>query len=169
MKISELKPKVGGIELEFDVIDKGPVREFNKFGKAGRVCNVTVKDESGQVKLSLWNEDCDKINVGDKVKLTDGWTGEYQGEIQLSTGRAGKLEVIGKGDASAASKPSAAQKPAPVMRNFSVEPEKSKFKKPGSDSFDDGSDDDSDDEGGSGGDKDFEDDDFEDVDEEFVE
>lgn len=165
MKISELKPKVGGIELEFDVIDKGPVREFNKFGKAGRVCNATVKDESGQVKLSLWNEDCDKINVGDKVKLTDGWTGEYQGEIQLSTGRAGKLEVIGKAEASIGEK-AEPQKPKPVMRNFSVEPEKSKFKKPGSDSFDDGNDDDAD-EGGSG-DDDFSDDEFEDVDEEFV-
>jgi replication factor A1 len=117
MKISELKPKVGGISLEFEVVEKGDTREFNKFGKSGKVCNAVVKDDSGKVKLSLWNEDCDRINVGDKVKLTEGWTGEYQGEIQLSTGRAGKLEVIGKAAEGAA--PAAAPKPAPALKtNF---------------------------------------------------
>ncbi len=157
MKISELKPKVGGINLEFDVVDKGPVREFNKFGRAGRVCNATVRDDSGSVKLSLWNEDCDLVNVGDKVKITEGWTGEYQGEIQLSTGRAGKLEVIGKADLSAA--PASAAKPS--MGNSAVGPEKSKLsKKPESDLFGNG-DDDADEEGAG-------DDDFDEVDEEFV-
>jgi replication factor A1 len=98
MKITELKPKLGGVTLEFDVIEKGDVREFNKFGKSGRVCTAIAKDESGQVKLTLWNDDVDKVNVGDKVKLTEGYVNEYQGEMQLTTGRSGKLEIIGKAD-----------------------------------------------------------------------
>jgi replication factor A1 len=109
MKISELKPKMGGVNAEFEVVEKGDVREFNKFGKSGRVCNAIVQDDSGKIKLSLWNEDCDRVNVGDKLKMTEGWVGEYQGEMQLSTGRAGKLEVVGKGEAS----PKAEAKPAP--------------------------------------------------------
>lgn len=96
MKLSELKPKISGVNVEFDVIEKGDVREFNKFGRSGRVCTAVVKDESGQVKLTLWNEDVDKINVGDRVKLTEGYVSEYQGEMQLTTGRSGKLEIIGK-------------------------------------------------------------------------
>jgi hypothetical protein len=168
MKISELKPKVGGVNLEFDVIEKGAAREFNKFGRSGKVCTAIAKDSSGQIKLSLWNEDCDKVNVGDKMKLTDGYVNEFQGEMQLTTGRAGKLEVVGKAEASAA--PKAAE--AAPEKNTVIEPEKSKLKKPGSDIFDDGSDDDGDDDdkgGDTGGDGDSgDDDDFEDVDEEFV-
>jgi len=172
MKISELKPKVGGVNLEFDVIEKGAAREFNKFGRSGKVCTAVAKDSSGQIKLSLWNEDCDRVNVGDKMKLTDGYVNEFQGEMQLTTGRAGKLEVVGKAEAAAAPKAAAAV----PGKNAAIEPEKSKLKKPGSDIFDDGSDDDADDDkgGGSGGDDDSGDDDsgddedFEDVDEEFV-
>jgi replication factor A1 len=114
MKISEVKPKQGGISLEFDVVEKGSVREFSKFGKTGKVCTATVRDDSGSVKLSLWNEDCDRINEGDKVKLTDGYANEYQGEIQLTSGRMGKLEVLGKGAAPKAAEVKPAAKSAPA-------------------------------------------------------
>ena len=101
MKISELKPKMPGVSLEFDVIEKGEAREFNKFGRSGRVCTAVAKDSSGQIKFTLWNDDVDKITVGDKVKLTEGYVNEYQGEMQLTTGRSGKLEIIGKAEITA--------------------------------------------------------------------
>ena len=47
--------------------------------------------------LTLWNEQADQINVGDKVHITNGYVGEYQGKLQLSTGKFGALEVV-KGD-----------------------------------------------------------------------
>ncbi|MBD3310814.1 hypothetical protein GF351_06370 [Candidatus Woesearchaeota archaeon] len=96
MKISELQARQGKVDIEVDIVDKGEVREFEKFGRAGRVCNCTAKDESGEIKLTLWNEDIDKVNVGDKVKIENGYVGEWQGELQLSTGKFGKLEVVGK-------------------------------------------------------------------------
>ena len=33
------------------------------------------------------------------MHLTNGYVNEWQGEMQLTTGRMGKLEVIGKSDA----------------------------------------------------------------------
>jgi replication factor A1 len=117
MKISELKPKMSGVNAEFEVVEKGDVREFNKFGKSGRVCNAVVQDDSGKIKLSLWNEDCDRISLGDKLKLTEGYVNEYQGELQLTSGRSGKLEVVGKGSGDAPAK--AVSKPAPALKtNF---------------------------------------------------
>ena len=56
MKISELQPRQGKVEIEAEVIDKGEVRTFEKFGKEGRVCNAKIKDDSGEMTLSLWNE-----------------------------------------------------------------------------------------------------------------
>lgn len=47
MKISELQPKQGNVELKAEIVDISPVREFQKFGKAGRVANATIKDDSG--------------------------------------------------------------------------------------------------------------------------
>jgi len=94
MKLSELQPRQSGVEVIVDVIDKGEVREFTKFGRVGRVCTATVKDDSAQVNMTLWNEDIDKVKIGDSIKLTNGFVNEWQGEMQLTTGRAGKIEVL---------------------------------------------------------------------------
>ena len=96
MKISELQARQGKVDIELEIIEKGEVREFQKFGNPGRVCTAVAKDDSGQIKLTLWNEEIDQVDVGDKVKITNGFVNEFQGEKQLSAGRFGKMEVIKK-------------------------------------------------------------------------
>ncbi|MBT3304014.1 DNA-binding protein [Candidatus Woesearchaeota archaeon] len=94
MEIKDLKAKTGNVDVVVEVAEKAEAREFEKFGKSGKVCNATVKDSTGTVTLTLWNEDVDKVNVGDKIHIENGWVGEWQGELQLSTGKFGKLEVV---------------------------------------------------------------------------
>lgn len=94
MKLSELQPKQSEVNVEVEVIDLSEVREFTKFGRVGRVCTATVKDDSAQMNMTLWNDDIDKVKVGDNLKLTNGFVNEWQGELQLTTGRAGQLEVL---------------------------------------------------------------------------
>ncbi|MBI4453501.1 hypothetical protein HY636_02555 [Candidatus Woesearchaeota archaeon] len=94
MKINELQVKQGKVELTATVKEKGDVREFNKFGKIGRVCNAVIEDETGAVTLTLWNEQVEMVNVGDTIQIENGYVGEYQGEKQLTTGKFGKLTVI---------------------------------------------------------------------------
>lgn len=94
MKLGELRAGQGKIDVEAEVTEKGEARTFQKFGKEGKVCNATLKDDSGTIKLTLWNDEVDAVNVGDKVKITNGYVSEFQGEKQLSAGRFGKLEVV---------------------------------------------------------------------------
>ena len=98
VKVKELQPRQGNVDIELDVVDMGEVREFEKFGKKGRVANAVAKDDTGDIKLSLWNEQIDQIKAGDKVKITNGYVNEWQGEMQLTTGKFGKLEVIGESE-----------------------------------------------------------------------
>ena len=97
MEIKDLQPKHGKVDIILQVVDKGEIREFQKFGKAGKVCTATAKDASGEIKLSLWNEQVEMVNEGDTVKITNGYVNEYQGEKQLTTGRLGKLEIVESG------------------------------------------------------------------------
>jgi replication factor A1 len=97
MAIKDLKANTGKNNITAVVTEKGDIREFEKFGRKGRVCNAVIKDETGSVKLTLWNEDADKIEKGDKIRIDNGWVREWQGELQLSTGKFGKIEVIEKG------------------------------------------------------------------------
>lgn len=96
MAIKDLQIRQGNVEIVVDIVDVGEVREFEKFGKSGRVATAIAKDETGDIKLTLWNEDIDKVKSGDKVKLTNGYVSEWQGELQLTTGKFGKLEIVGE-------------------------------------------------------------------------
>ncbi|MBW3016873.1 hypothetical protein KY316_00740 [Candidatus Woesearchaeota archaeon] len=106
MNVSDLKPKQGKVDIVLEVVEKGEPKEFSKFGSSGRVCNAKGKDETGEISVTLWNEQIDQVNVGDKVHITNGYVSEYQGEMQLSTGKFGQLKVLGKDEAAKAKAPS---------------------------------------------------------------
>jgi len=91
VKVSELKPRQAVPEIELEVVSKGEVRDFATERASGKVCSAAAKDETGEIKLTLWNEQCDTVQEGDKIKIENGWCSEYQGEKQLSTGKFGKL------------------------------------------------------------------------------
>ena len=94
MKVSEIQSGQGKIDVVVDIVSVDEPREFNKFGKSGKVANAMAKDDSGEIKMSLWNEQVDLVKPGMKVHIINGWCSEYQGEKQLSTGKFGRLEIV---------------------------------------------------------------------------
>ena len=94
MEIKDVKPNLGKIDLVATVVAKEAPRTFEKFGKSGKVCNATLEDPSGRIMLTLWNDEVDQINIGDKVKIANGWCSEFKGQKQLSAGKFGKIEVV---------------------------------------------------------------------------
>ncbi|MEA2037710.1 MAG: SOSS complex subunit B family protein [Nanoarchaeota archaeon] len=98
MAIKDLQAKQGQVDLIAEVTEKGDIREFEKFGKKGKVCNAKIKDATGEMSLTLWNEQIDQIKTGQKIHIINGWVSEWQGEKQLSTGKFGQLEIVGEGD-----------------------------------------------------------------------
>ncbi len=94
MEIKDIQANQGKVDIVVEVIEKQEPRTFEKFGKSGKVCSAKVKDASGKIKLTLWNEEIDKITEGDKIHLENGWCSEYQGEKQVSAGKFGKIEVV---------------------------------------------------------------------------
>ena len=94
MNISEIKPRQGKIDITVEIVSLDEPKEIPKFGNILRVANAKVKDDSGEISLTLWNDDVDKVKVGDKVKITNGYCNEFQGEKQLTSGKFGKLEVV---------------------------------------------------------------------------
>ncbi|MFA5358162.1 MAG: hypothetical protein WC308_04590 [archaeon] len=82
-------------EITLEIVSKEEPRGFASAKGSGKVCNAAAKDEEGkEVSLTLWNEQCGQVNEGDKVKITNGWTSEFRGAIQVSTGRNGTIEKI---------------------------------------------------------------------------
>ena len=84
------------VEVQASVIDKGDARQVQSRYKDEmyNVADAIVQDETGTIKLTLWNEQIDRINKGDKIKISNAYVKEWQGEKQVNIGRFGKLEVL---------------------------------------------------------------------------
>jgi replication factor A1 len=93
--IKDLQNGMKRISVEAKVVEKGDVREVrSRFGnETYRIVDAVVADESGSIKLTLWNEQIDQVNVGDNVKIDNGYVTSFKGEIQLNVGKFGKLAV----------------------------------------------------------------------------
>lgn len=94
MKISELKANQGGINLEVEVTSVGEVKSFIRFGRVIRVANANIKDDSGETSLTLWNNEIDSVKPDAKIKITNGFVKEFQGELTVTAGKFGKIEVL---------------------------------------------------------------------------
>lgn len=97
MEIKDLQPKMGKVEIVVTVKDIQEPKEFDRFGKITRVANATAFDETGSIKMSIWNDDIDKIKEGSKILIKNGYVSEWQGEMQLGTGKFGTIEVAEEG------------------------------------------------------------------------
>ncbi len=83
-----------GINLSATVISKGDPRTVNlKAGGTTDVCDAMISDHTGEIKLTLWAEDIDKVEIGDTVEIANGYTSEFQGESQLNVGKFGQMTV----------------------------------------------------------------------------
>ena len=94
MKVSELQSKTPVPELVGEIVSIGEPREFANERGSGRVCDAALKDKSGEIRISLWNDQIDQVKEGDKVKIENGWCSEFKGQKQVSTGKLGKLTVV---------------------------------------------------------------------------
>ena len=94
MKISELKAKMGSVNMDASVDEVGEPRTMNKYGRELRLASITISDDSGSIELTLWNDQIDQVKKGDKIKIENGYVNEWQGKIQLTLGKFGKLSVL---------------------------------------------------------------------------
>ena len=92
--LEEAKNMMNKINIQAKVIDKGEPRTVNKKdGGTIDVCDAKLEDESGTMKLTLWGDDIPKVNVGDTVKINNGFTNIFKGEVSLQKGKFGQMEV----------------------------------------------------------------------------
>lgn len=94
-KISELRYGMRGIDIKAKVIEIPPaINVLTRFGTTAYVSNVKIADESGSIRLSLWNNQIDNVHVGDEIELKACYIFRYRGEPQLRLGRKGTLTII---------------------------------------------------------------------------
>jgi len=95
MKIKELEDGMKRVNIVAKVVEKSDPREVHSRTKdtTYNVADAVISDETGTTKLTLWNEQIDRVNVNDTIKIENGYVTSFRGEIQLNVGRYGTLTI----------------------------------------------------------------------------
>jgi replication factor A1 len=96
LKISDIKPDMYGLNLVGKAIDMGSIKTFQrKDGNTGRVRNVTVGDETGKIRVTLWDLIADNpgFAAGDSVEILNAYSREntFTNQTELQTGSGGSI------------------------------------------------------------------------------
>jgi len=95
MNVRDLRDGMRRVDAEGEISEMSDPRTVNlRTGDQARVADCTLKDESGQIKLSLWDDQIDMVKQGSKVRVTNGYTNSFRGELRLNVGKYGRLEVL---------------------------------------------------------------------------
>ena len=96
MKIRDLKVGMKNVDVRGKVASKSDTMEvYSRFGNTvNRVVNARIADDTGSMKLILWNDQIDCVGLGDILKIDNGHVTMFRGETQLNVGkRTGKLSI----------------------------------------------------------------------------
>jgi replication factor A1 len=95
VKIKELRDGMKRVNVKGTVTEKSDPREVTSRFKdqTYRVCTAVMRDETGTIKLTLWNDQIEMVNVNDVIRIENGYITSFRGEIQLNAGKFGTLTV----------------------------------------------------------------------------
>ena len=75
IEIKDVSLSLHSISIEGKIMSKFPIKEFTKkSGDVGKVGTLNIRDTTGSIRVTFWNEDTDKIkdfNQGDYVSISN--------------------------------------------------------------------------------------------------
>jgi hypothetical protein len=93
--IEDLRYGMKRINIKARVMDvPKAVPVFTRFGEYARVSNALIADETGAIKLCLWNEKINSVSINSVVQIENASVTKFRGENQLKLGKNGRLNVI---------------------------------------------------------------------------
>lgn len=96
LQIKDLKNGMRNVSIEAKVIEKSAPRQVLSRYKDEmyNVATAVVSDGTGTIKLTLWNEQINTVEINDTVKIDKGYVTSFKGEVQLNVGKYGTLDVV---------------------------------------------------------------------------
>jgi replication factor A1 len=93
--IQNLRHGMKKISIEAEVLETlEPQLVHTQYGNSATVTNAWIADETGKVKLCLWNEQANSITKGDTIQIRGASVNTYNGERQLRIGKTGVVTVL---------------------------------------------------------------------------
>lgn len=96
-QISELDVGMWDADIEAKVVRIFPPTSFEKDGREGKVQNFVAADESGSIRVTIWNENVDKLEgmkEGDIIRVQHGYVKEgFRDDVEFHLGRKAVVDL----------------------------------------------------------------------------
>jgi len=93
-QIKDLRVGMKKVNLKARVVEVSkPTFVVTKFGNYASVANAMVSDDTGRIKLCLWNDQINSVAVGDTVHIENARVSAFRNERQMRVGKKGVLRV----------------------------------------------------------------------------
>jgi replication factor A1 len=96
-KIDGIKENDSDINVKGVILQVADIRTFTKRnGGEGKVLNILIGDETGKIRVTLWDEKTDAIGnlgIGDSVEIINGYArlNNYSDEVEIQVGTHGVI------------------------------------------------------------------------------
>ncbi|WP_414837481.1 OB-fold nucleic acid binding domain-containing protein [Candidatus Nanosalina sp. VS9-1] len=94
MTVEELDPEADDVEITGEIAELPTPRAVSTRYGQKRIVTVVFEDDTGQVDLTLWEEEIDAIEEGAKVHIEGAYVREWADDIQLNISRDGSIEKV---------------------------------------------------------------------------
>lgn len=99
LQIKDLRTGMKKISLKAKILEiPKPKLVFTRFGNYASVANALIGDNTGTIKLCLWNEQINSVSIGDVVQIGNARMSTFRGESQLRIGKKGTLNNLKDAD-----------------------------------------------------------------------
>ena len=93
--IQDLRHGMKKVNVEAEVLETPkPSLVHTRYGNSAMVTNAWIADETGKIKLCLWNEQANYITMGDIMQIKNASVTAFKGERQLCLGKTGTVTVL---------------------------------------------------------------------------
>jgi replication factor A1 len=95
LPIRDLRSGMTQICLKAKVLEiPKPNLVYTRYGNYASVANALIADETGTIRLCLWNEQIRCISAGDTIQIENARASTFRGQRQLNIGRRGLLSSV---------------------------------------------------------------------------
>ncbi|HUW48165.1 MAG TPA: hypothetical protein VMW36_05440 [Patescibacteria group bacterium] len=95
LPIRDLRIGMRQVSLRAKVLEiPKPKIVYTRYGNYASVANALIADQTGTIRLCLWNEQISSISTGDTIQLKNARTSVFRGQRQLCIGKNGSLSSI---------------------------------------------------------------------------
>ncbi|WP_158058780.1 single-stranded DNA binding protein [Halorussus halophilus] len=97
-RVEDLSLGLSDVNLQGKLLETDTIRTFSRDdGSEGKVSNLKLGDETGRIRVTLWDEQADladELDAGISVEVVDGYVRERDGNLELHVGNRGAVEEI---------------------------------------------------------------------------